>query len=555
MSAYSVPEAAAPTDLKLAGNEGIGPDASLFASSDAVATERLRCYPSNRDLQSALADWLMLPADQVLLTAGGDEALDRICRWALRDGGRAILPWPGFEMTRRYLALTSARVDTVVWEEHAYPIEDVLNAIQDSTKLIVVTSPNNPTGGVARARDLHLLAAAAPHAVLLVDLAYAEFAEQDLTEAALKLPQAVVVRTFSKAWGLAGCRVGYCLGSPQAIAELAATGGPYPVAGPSLALAQTRLEVGQAEMRENVRQTKRRRDELYACLQEIGWKPRRSEANFVCCEPNDPLQARDALAGFGIAVRAWPGQAGLDKLLRISCPTHEQDQARLLHALRSIACPQALLLDLDGVLADVSQSYRRCILETARTYGVEIEFAAVQAAKEKGGFNNDWVLTRALLAEAGVEASLAEVTARFEAIYQGTPQQPGLRRTESLIGGDATRACLQRLAQGMPLAIVTGRPRADAQRFLAEQGIGDSIQVLVGLEDAPNKPRPDPLQRAMRELNVQRAWMVGDTVDDIRAARAAACLPIGFLAAPTPLYQAGASCVLDQIEAVEALLS
>jgi HAD superfamily hydrolase (TIGR01548 family) len=473
----------------------------------------------------------------------------------MRDGGRAILPWPGFEMTRRYLALTSARVDTVAWTDHAYPIEDVLNTIQDSTKLIIITSPNNPTGGVASARDLNLLAAAAPNAILLVDLAYAEFAENDLTEAALKLPQAVVVRTFSKAWGLAGCRVGYTLGTSESIAQLAAIGGPYPVAGLSLALAQAQLENGQAAMQANVRATKQRRQELFACLEGIGWNPRRSEANFVCCEPADPLQARDALAGFGIAVRAWPEQEGLGKLLRIGCPTQDADQARLLHALRSIASPQALLLDLDGVLADVSQSYRRCILETAHTYGVEIEFADVQAAKEQGGFNNDWVLTQALLARSGVELSLEEVTARFESIYQGSPEQAGLRRTESLIGGEATRACLQRLANRLPLAIVTGRPRADAQRFLQEQGIADSIQVLVGLEDAPNKPQPDPLLLAMRQIGADRAWMVGDTVDDMRAARAAACLPIGFLAAEAPLYQAGASCVLNQIEQVEAMLS
>jgi histidinol-phosphate aminotransferase len=555
MSAYTVPEAAAPTDLKLAGNEGIGPDPRLFEALQAAGTEGLRCYPSNQALQNALADRLELPANQVLLTAGGDEALDRICRWAMRAGGRAILPWPGFEMTRRYLALTSARVDTIAWSEHAYPIEGVLNAIQDATKLIVVTSPNNPTGGVARARDLSLLAAAAPNAVLLVDLAYAEFADEDLTAAALKIPQAVVVRTFSKAWGLAGCRVGYALGTANAIAALAAIGGPYPVAGPSLALAQAMLENGEATMQANVRASKQRREELFACLEQIGWQPRRSEANFVCCEPPDPLRARDALAGFGIAVRAWPELEGLGQLLRISCPSQDAEQARLLHALRSIATPQALLLDLDGVLADVSQSYRRCILETARGYGVEVDLADVQAAKEKGGFNNDWVLTQALLAEAGVVASLEEVTARFEAIYQGSPEQPGLRRTESLIGGDTTRACLQRLAQRLPLAIVTGRPRADARRFLDEQGIAASIQVLVGLEDAPNKPKPDPLQYALRELGVQRAWMVGDTVDDICAARAASCLPIGFLAKEAPLFRAGAAYVLTQIEELEALLS
>lgn len=555
MSAYRVEQALAPTDLKLAGNEGIGPDPSLLEELLVAGTESVRCYPSNGELTAELAASLGLSSDRVLLTAGGDEGLDRICRWAMREGGQAILPWPGFEMTRRYLALTSADVVRVDWTEHRLPIEAMLAAIQADTRLIVVTSPNNPTGGVATAKDLQRLAAAAPQATLLVDLAYAEYAQEDLTEAALALPQAVVVRTFSKAWGLAGCRVGYLLGSADAIDALAGVGGPYPVSGPSLALARKRLAEGGSAMRAAVAATKTRREQLFTCLQEIGWQPRPSEANFVVCEPGDPIEARDRLAGMGIAVRAWPGQDGLEPLLRIGCPTNDADQERLLRALRIAAQPEALLFDMDGVLADVSQSYRSCVLETARAYGVEVDRDDVQAAKERGGFNNDWVLTQALLAERGVELSLDEVTERFEAIYQGTPDTPGLRRTESLIGGDATRASLARLAALRPLAIVTGRPRADALRFLQDEGIAAFFQTVVALEDAPNKPLPDPLQRAMRELGVDRAWMVGDTVDDITAARAAGCLPLGFLAPAEALLRTGAARVLESLAEIEERLS
>ncbi|MAW59546.1 MAG: TIGR01548 family HAD-type hydrolase [Planctomycetes bacterium] len=555
MSAYRVASALAPTDLKLAGNEGIGPDPALLQELVAEGTEVLRCYPSNTALQRAIARWLELDPEQVLLTAGGDEGLDRICRWALRQGGHAILPWPGFEMTRRYLDLTTAEVERVAWTEHRLPIEAMLAAVRPETRLVVVTSPNNPTGGTATAEDLQRLREAAPQAVLLVDLAYAEFAKADLTAAALSLPRTIVVRTFSKAWGLAGCRVGYLLGQPEDIAALAAVGGPYPVAGPSLALAQKRLAEGQATMRAAVAATRLRRDQLFAQLQVLGWKPRPSEANFVCCEPPDPLEARDRLAGMGIAVRAWPDQQGLQSLLRIGCPTDDAGQQRLLRALRIVAQPEALLFDMDGVLADVSQSYRRCVIETARSYGVQVDTETIQAAKERGGLNNDWVLTQALLAEQGIERSLEEVTQRFEEIYQGSPEAPGLRRTESLIGGAETRARLQRLAARFPLAIVTGRPRADALRFLREEQIADAFRCVVALEDAPNKPQPDPLLRARDELGVERAWMIGDTVDDITAARAAGCLPIGFRAPAEALLRAGAACVLNCLSEVEARLT
>lgn len=554
MSAYSPSRAAAPTDLNLAGNEGVGPDPALLRELESAGTEVLRCYPGNGPLTEALASWLGIARDRVLLTAGGDEGLDRICRFALRDGGHAVLPWPGFEMTRRYLDLTSAEVTRVSWMAPRYPTDAVLAAIRPDTRLIVVTSPNNPTGGVATAEDLTRLAEAAPQATLLVDLAYAEFAEQDLTEAALALPQAVVVRTFSKAWGLAGCRVGYLLGDASTIGALAGIGGPYPVSGPSLQLAQERLRSGEAAMRTAVDATRTRRDEMAAMLEELGWRPMRSEANFVCCQPADPIRARDLLAGMGIAVRVWPDQEGLEGLVRIGCAPDQASHERLMRALRVVGAPQALLFDLDGVLADVSESYRRCILETASAYGVQVGHGDVQAAKERGGFNNDWVLTQSLLAEAGVEVSLDEVTARFESVYQGTPEDPGLRRTETVIGGPSAAEVLTRLAARWPLAIVTGRPRADAERFLEEHGLRGFFQTVVAMEDAPNKPAPDPLELALRELGCETAWMIGDTVDDVRAARAAGCLPVGFLAPASAMFDAGAARVVDTLAEFEALL-
>lgn len=554
MSAYQVPRALAPTDLHLAGNEGVGPDPELLARLAALGPEPLRRYPDGAALRRQIAEGLSLEAEQVLLTAGGDEGIDRICRWAMREGGRAILPWPGFEMTRRYLENLPVEIDAVPWTEYEYPLEEVLAKVTPETRLIVVTSPNNPTGGVARAGALRQLAYAAPQAKLLVDLAYAEFADEDLTTAALEIPQAVIVRTFSKAWGLAGCRIGYLLSGVGNIDALSAVGGPYPVAAPSLALASERLRNEEHEMRRAVRQTRRRRQELYDTLAEIGWNPLRSDANFVTCQLADPLWARDALAGLGIAVRAWPGQDGMDSLLRIGCAPTEAGHERLLQALRIIAQPQALLFDLDGVLADVSNSYRQCVIETAALDGVQVSRAQIQSAKEIGGFNNDWVLTQALLAQAGVERSLREVTDRFEQIYQGTAQQPGLRRTESLIGGERTRVELKALAQRLPLAIVTGRPKADAERFLTEQGVRSCFQTVVALEDAPNKPLPDPLQLAMQQLQVSRAWMIGDTVDDVAAARAAGCLPFGFRSEAEPLLRAGAARVLTSLPDYTELL-
>jgi histidinol-phosphate aminotransferase len=556
--AYRVPRARAPIDLALDANEGPPPPADLLAGLAARGAELLRRYPDASALERALAERLDLDPAQVLVTAGADDALDRACRAFLAGGGELVLPAPTFEMLERYAPAAGGALRRVDWPQGPYPVGDVLRACGPATSLVAVVSPNNPTGAVATADDLRRLARSAPQARLLVDLAYAEFADEDLTAAALALPGALVTRTFSKAWGLAGLRVGYALGGPEDIARLRAAGAPYAVGGLSLATALARLERGDEDVRAGVARVRQERGRLFDLLGELGLRPQPSQANFVLARCDDPTRLRDLLAGLGIGVRVFPGREGLEDAVRIGCPGDGRAFARLEGALRAALRPEALLLDLDGVLADVSRSYRAAIEGTARRFGVELEPGAIGAAKARGQANDDWELTRALLAERGVEVPLDEVRAAFEALYQGTPQRPGLWTTERLLVEPERLAAW---ARRWPLAIVTGRPRGDALRFLETQGIAGSIAALVTREEAPLKPDPGPVRLALERLGVEAAWMVGDTPDDVRAARAAGVVPVGVRppgevddVLEGALLDAGAARVLRGLDELEDLL-
>ncbi len=354
--AYAPPQHQAPIDLVLSGNEGDHPDPALLDELRGREVALLRSYPSAKSLERALAARLRVDPEQVVVTAGGDEAIDRVCRAFLTPGRRVVMPQPTFVMLPHYAALTGAAVDAVDWPEGPYPRAAVLAAVRDDTAMITVVTPNNPTGAVATADDLRSLAERAPHALLLVDLAYAEYADADadLTRAALALPNAVVVRTVSKAWGLAGLRVGYAVGPPALIAPLRAAGGPYSVSGLSLALVERALARGAQQSARHVATVRRERVRLSALLNELGLHSPPSQGNFALARTPDPRWLRDGLAGLGIGVRIFPGAAGLEDACRITCPGDDLAFERLARALRAVLRPQALLFDMDGVLTDLS---------------------------------------------------------------------------------------------------------------------------------------------------------------------------------------------------------
>jgi histidinol-phosphate aminotransferase len=540
--------------LKLDSNEGPLPPPALLTALATLDPETLRRYPDVSALEATLAHRVGVAPDRVLVTAGADDAIDRVCRAYLGAGRTMLLAEPTFEMFDHFATLSgAATLARVPWRCGEFPLAAFLDRLEEQPAVIAVVSPNNPTGAAATAADVRRLAEAAPTALVLLDHVYVEYADEDLTPAVIDLPNVVVLRTLSKAWGLAGCRIGYAIASPDVIATLKNAGAPYPVAAPSVALALRQLADGDEALRVHVARVREERSALCARLTALGLEPLPSQANFILveCGARAPLLSA-GLAALRVVVRDFPQRPGLTTALRITLPGNAAAFERLVAACETALAPEALLFDLDGVLADVQHSQRAAIAATAQSFGVLVTAAQVAAAIRTGDAANDWLVTRRLIEAGGCDASLDDVTNRYQSLYLG------LREHERLI---PHISLLEQLAARLPLALVTGRPRAEAQWFLDRVGVAPLFGTVVTMEDARPKPDPAPVRLTLERLGVRRAWMIGDTPDDVRGAAQAGVLPLGVVApgddpslTGAALRDAGAARVLDELSDLLELL-
>ncbi|HEX6300995.1 MAG TPA: aminotransferase class I/II-fold pyridoxal phosphate-dependent enzyme [Acidimicrobiia bacterium] len=546
--AYQPPIFGAPIDLDLSRNEGLPTVTTIDLDPQDLAAATSR-YPDTTRLAEAVAARHGLTVDRVLVTAGGDDALFRCL---IASAGRAVVATtPTFEMVRRYAAQLETPLIEVPWWDGDFPVDGFLTEAASSPGLAVLVSPNNPTGNVVTQADLRKVSDAYPLVVL--DAAYEEFAVDGLTAAALEMVNVVVIRTLSKAFGLAGLRVGYLLSSPGTVRRLAGFGSPYAMSALSAALATDALSTKLADAENFAVGVTERRERLIALLDELGCEPLPSQGNFVLATAVDPSWVVPAAASLGIGLRSFADRPELARCVRITVPATENDFVRLETTLRSVLAPRALLFDMDGVLADVKDSFRAAIVATAATFGVTVSESDIAAAKARGNASDDWELTRDLCASAGVDIPLESVRERFEMLYQGGDGRDGLKMRERLL---VTSDVLASWSKRFLLGIVTARPRKDAAEFLARFEIGSFFSTVVTREDAASKPDPEPVRLALSRLGVDRGWMFGDTVDDLSAARRAGVVPIGVaLPGDDRSALAGSARVVDSVDEIEEVLN
>ncbi len=321
--------------LRLDFNENtVGCSPRVLARLREISAEQIAWYPERKPVEAVVADYLGIEPNELLLTNGVDEAIHLLCATFLDPGDEVLIVVPTFAMYEISAAATGARVITVAAEtDFRFPTGELLSQLTPRTRLIAIANPNNPTGSVAEPASLLELARRAPQAALLVDEAYFEFYGKTLLGQWRSVPNLFVARTFSKAYGLAGLRIGLLSGNTEHIPFVSSVASPYNVNGVALACLPTAL-ADDDYVCQHVDQVRQGRELLQQELARWGIQHWLSQANFVLANFG-PLRTAfvQSMRMRGILVRDRSRDYGCEDCVRITVGNTEQT-ARLLRSLR-----------------------------------------------------------------------------------------------------------------------------------------------------------------------------------------------------------------------------
>jgi histidinol-phosphate aminotransferase len=307
MAPYSPPTGGRAGKLRLDFNEntvGCSP-AVVSALMQAITQENLTIYPEYEATRAALSRFFHLPESQFLLSNGTDEAIQVLVNTYVDDNQEVIVLTPSYAMYRFYAEVAGAKVRDLPYRAGTleFPLEELLAAVTPATRAILISNPNNPTGAGIGLPEIETVLRHAPHAAVLIDEAYYEFCGVTALGLLEQYPNLFVSRTFSKAYGLAGLRIGCLFGRAADIKFLHKAQSPYSVN--ILAAVAARAGVGDPEYVANfVKQAVEARDLLYAGFEKRGIPFYRSQGNFVLFRAGErSIPVRDALRECGVLIR------------------------------------------------------------------------------------------------------------------------------------------------------------------------------------------------------------------------------------------------------------
>lgn len=287
---------------------------------------KIQRYPEYSDLQKKISEYAKVSVSQIMITNGSDHGIDVIFRTFSGRNDTIVIPVPTFPMFMQYAQMIGCRILTVPYEkpDFEFPSVQIIQLLKDKKpKLVVVCNPNNPTGTLISLKDIEAIVQKASSSIFMIDEAYFEFSGVSATALLKKFPNIVIVRTFSKAFGLASLRIGYVISSEQHIEEMTKVRGPYAVNMAAHVAASASLD-DLEDMKTYVLEVMTKAKPLVeSFFKKNNIHFYKSGANFILFKPQNKNEVYEHLRMNGILVR--PQSAfEIDEMLRVSIGTTKQ---------------------------------------------------------------------------------------------------------------------------------------------------------------------------------------------------------------------------------------
>ena len=279
---YEAPAEGRMGKLRLDFNEntsGCGPAA--VKALRKLSPKQLAMYPEYAKPTKRMASYFGVAAEELLLTNGGDDALRVFFDAFVEPGSHILICEPTFPMYRYYAEIAGAKIEFLRYgADMTFPLREFIGALQKKPRVVFIANPNNPTGTLLQRSAIKKILRAARETVVVMDEAYAEFSGVTVLPWIRKFPQLFITRTFSKAAGLAGLRLGAVIACGESLALLRRAMPPFPVNIAALVAADAAVAEGKA-IRSYVRQTRKIRDWFAGELKRMDVSVFPSAGNFI----------------------------------------------------------------------------------------------------------------------------------------------------------------------------------------------------------------------------------------------------------------------------------
>lgn len=527
---YSVPLFDDEGYLKLDSNENdFGPSPKVMKTLKSLEACDVQYYPYYGKLLKKLADFHNTAIENIILTAGADEAISAIFGTFLEYGQTVLTVDPSFVMPKIYAKSNGLNYKEIPYgKKWEFPEEEFIKNIDDKIDLIHLTTPNSPTGEVIERKVIEKIVEKSTEnenkKAVLIDETYGNYSGVTNLDLVKEHDNVFIVRSFSKDFALAGLRLGYIISDSKNIKHLRKYLSPYNVSTLTVNAGIAALE--DIEYFKAVKnEMEKSKNLLKETFESYGATVYPSKTNFLCVDFG-------ILADFinhkfnenKIKVKYFNQAPHLNNTFRIAVPKVENAKK----VIKAISPKPTIIFDIDGVLIDASQSYRVAIQKTFKEYsGQEVSSATIQLIKNQGGFNNDWDLTEFLLKNHKIEIPKEEIIKSFQKYYWDGDF--GLIHNEELL---VTKEFIAKLSKTHNLAIFTGRLKKEAMFTLEKHGIAKYFYPIITMDDLPidrQKPHPLGLEIIKEKIVTNKIYYLGDTVDDMISAKRANIKAIGVL--------------------------